>query len=102
MENKKNVLIGTTIAIIIINIIVYLFNKTYQNIFSLDSLIFYGSLIIGILSIFLISKNTDKFKNTIIIFNILFVLSGNIIGLYNMVTIIKSKKYIENKNLNGD
>ena len=102
MENKKSVLIGTTIAIIIINMIVYLFNKTYQNIFSLDSLIFYGSIIIGIVSIFLISKNTDKFKNTIMIFNILFVLSGNIIGLYNVVTIIKTKKRIENKNLNGD
>ena len=96
MEKKKNSLISTTIAIMIISIIVYLFNKTYQNVYSLNSMIFYASIIIAILSIFLINKNADKFKNVIMIFNILLILSGNIIALWNIVTIIKTK------NLNGD
>lgn len=93
MEKKKNSLISTTIAIMIISIIVYLFNKTYQNVYSLNSLIFYGSIIISILSIFLVNKNVEKFKNTIMIFNILLILSGNIIALWNIVTIIKTKNF---------
>ena len=96
MGKRKNSLIGTTIAIMIISIIVYLFNKTYQNVYSLNSLIFYGSIVTSILSIFLVNKNVEKFKNTIMIFNILLILSGNIIALWNIVTIIKTK------NLNGD
>ena len=51
MKNEENSLKVTTIAIIIINIIVYLFNKTYLDICSISSLMFYGSIIIGIISI---------------------------------------------------
>ena len=93
MGKRKNSLIGTTIAIMIISIIVYLFNKTYQNVYSLNSLIFYGSIVTSILSIFLVNKNVEKFKNTIMIFNILLILSGNIIALWNIVTIIKTKNF---------
>lgn len=92
MENKKSSLISATIAIIIINIIVYFFNKTYQNIYSINNLMFYASIIIGILSIFLIRKNINKYKNMIMILNILFLFTGNIVALYNIVTIIKSNK----------
>ena len=65
MKNEENSLIATTIAIIIINTIVYLFNKTYLDICSISSLMFYGSIIIGIISIILIRKNLDKYKNVI-------------------------------------
>ena len=42
---------------------------------------------------FLVNKNVEKFKNTIMIFNILLILSGNIIALWNIVTIIKTKNF---------
>ena len=89
MEKKKNSLISTTIAIMIISIIVYLFNKTYLDICSISSLMFYGSIIIGIISIILIRKNLDKYKNVILLFNILFIFTGRVVAIFNIIIIIK-------------
>ena len=89
MKNEENSLIATTIAIIIINIIVYLFNKTYLDICSISSLMFYGSIIIGIISIILIRKNLDKYKNVILLFNILFIFTGRVVAIFNIIIIIK-------------
>lgn len=89
MKNEKNSLIATTIAIIIINTIVYLFNKTYLDICSISSLMFYGSIIIGIISIILIRKNLDKYKNVILLFNILFIFTGRVVAIFNIIIIIK-------------
>ena len=89
MKNEENSLIATTIAIIIINIIVYLFNKTYLDICSISSLMFYGSIIIGIISIILIRKNLDKYKNVILLFNILFIFTGRVIAIFNIIIIKK-------------
>ena len=90
MKNEKNSLIATTIAIIIINTIVYLFNKTYLDICSISSLMFYGSIIIGIISIILIRKNLDKYKNVILLFNILFIFTGRVVAIFNIIIIIKT------------
>ena len=89
MKNEENSLIATTIAIIIINIIVYLFNKTYLDICSISSLMFYGSIIIGIISIILIRKNLDKYKNVILLFNILFIFTGRVVAIFNIIIIKK-------------
>ena len=89
MKNEKNSLIATTIAIIIINTIVYLFNKTYLDICSISSLMFYGSIIIGLISIILIRKNLDKYKNVILLFNILFIFTGRVVAIFNIIIIIK-------------
>lgn len=89
MKNEENSLIATTIAIIIINTIVYLFNKTYLDICSISSLMFYGSIIIGIISIILIRKNLDKYKNVILLFNILFIFTGRVVAIFNIIIIIK-------------
>lgn len=89
MKNEKNSLIATTIALIIINTIVYLFNKTYLDICSISSLMFYGSIIIGIISIILIRKNLDKYKNVILLFNILFIFTGRVVAIFNIIIIIK-------------
>ena len=89
MKNEENSLIATTIAIIIINIVVYLFNKTYLDICSSSSLMFYGSIIIGIISIILIRKNLDKYKNVILLFNILFIFTGRVVAIFNIIIIIK-------------
>ena len=89
MKNEENSLIATTIAIIIINTIVYLFNKTYLDIYSISSLMFYGSIIIGIISIILIRKNLDKYKNVILLFNILFIFTGRVIAIFNIIIIKK-------------
>ena len=92
MKNEENSLIATTIAIIIINIIVYLFNKTYLDICSISSLMFYGSIIIGIISIILIRKNFDKYKNIILLFNILVIFTGRVIAILNIIIIKKLMK----------
>ena len=92
MKNEKNSLIATTIAIIIINTIVYLFNKTYLDICSISSLMFYGSIIIGIISIILIRKNLDKYKNVILLFNILVIFTGRVIAILNIIIIKKLMK----------
>ena len=89
MKNEENSLIATTIAIIIINIIGYLFNKTYLDICSISSLMFYGSIIIGIISIILIRKNLDKYKNVILLFNILFIFTGRVVAIFNIIIIKK-------------
>ena len=89
MKNEENSLIATTIAIIIINTIVYLFNKTYLDICSISSLMFYGSIIIGIISIILIRKNLDKYKNVILLFNILFIFTGRVVAIFNIIIIKK-------------
>ena len=89
MKNEENSLIATTIAIIIINIVVYLFNKTYLDICSISSLMFYGSIIIGIISIILIRKNLDKYKNVILLFNILFIFTGRVVAIFNIIIIKK-------------
>lgn len=89
MKNEENSLIATTISIIIINTIVYLFNKTYLDICSISSLMFYGSIIIGIISIILIRKNLDKYKNVILLFNILFIFTGRVVAIFNIIIIIK-------------
>jgi hypothetical protein len=89
MKNEENSLIATTIAIIIINTIVYLYNKTYLDICSISSLMFYGSIIIGIISIILIRKNLDKYKNVILLFNILFIFTGRVVAIFNIIIIIK-------------
>lgn len=89
MKNEENSLIATTIAIMIINTIVYLFNKTYLDICSISSLMFYGSIIIGIISIILIRKNLDKYKNVILLFNILFIFTGRVVAIFNIIIIIK-------------
>ena len=92
MKNEENSLIATTIAIIIINIIVYLFNKTYLDICSISSLMFYGSIIIGIISIILIRKNFYKYKNIILLFNILVIFTGRVIAILNIIIIKKLMK----------
>ena len=92
MKNEKNSLIATTIAIIIINIIVYLFNKTYLDICSISSLMFYGSIIISTISIILIRKNFDKYKNIILLFNILVIFTGRVIAILNIIIIKKLMK----------
>ena len=89
MKNEENSLIATTIAIIIINTIVYLFNKTYLDICSISSLMFYGSIIISIISIILIRKNFDKYKNIILLFNILVIFTGRVIAICNIIIIKK-------------
>lgn len=89
MKNKENSLIATTIAIIIINSIVYLFNKTYLDIYSISSLMFYGSIIAGIISIYLIRKNLDKYKYIILLFNIVFIFTGRVVAIFNIIIIIK-------------
>ena len=89
MKNEENSLIATTIAIIIINIIVYLFNKTYLDICSISRLMFYGSIIISIISIILIRKNFDKYKNIILLFNILVIFTGRVVAIFNIIIIIK-------------
>lgn len=89
MVNKENSLIATTIAIIIINIIVYLFNKTFLDIYSISSLMFYGSIVAGIISIILIRKNFDKYKIIILLFNVLFIFTGRAIAIFNIIIIIK-------------
>ena len=92
MKNEENSLIATTIAIIIINIIVYLFNKTYLDICSISSLMFYGSIIISIISIILIRKNFDKYKNILLLFNILVIFTGRVIAILNIIIIKKLMK----------
>ena len=92
MKNEENSLIATTIAIIIINTIVYLFNKTYLDICSISSLMFYGSIIISIISIILIRKNFDKYKNIILLFNILVIFTGRVIAILNIIIIKKLMK----------
>ena len=92
MKNEENSLIATTIAIIIINIIGYLFNKTYLDICSISSLMFYGSIIISIISIILIRKNFDKYKNIILLFNILVIFTGRVIAILNIIIIKKLMK----------
>ena len=92
MKNEENSLIATTIAIIIINIIVYLFNKTYLDICSISSLMFYGTIIISIISIILIRKNFYKYKNIILLFNILVIFTGRVIAILNIIIIKKLMK----------
>ena len=57
MKDKKVSLIITTIAIMIIDTIIFIFNNLGQNVSSIGNLIFYVKIILAILSILLIRKN---------------------------------------------